>query len=87
MAFDNRKTYLCYDNSDLIRDGFIKTNITKSYREDNSLTKQVTTFDFDRLKNPSKGVSYQLVRKEDDPDIIVEVKETKKLIKQLNERY
>ena len=80
MAFDTRRTYLCYNNGDLIRDGFISTFIRKSYREDNSLTKPVTTFNFSRLKNRPKGVTYTIKRLESDPTIIVEVIERKKLL-------
>ena len=80
MAFDRRRTYICYNNKDLIRDGFIPRIIRKSYREDNSLTNPVTTFNFSRLKSPPKGVTYTVVRKKDDPSIIVEVIEKKKLL-------
>lgn len=80
MAFDRRRTYLCYNNKDLIRDGFIPRFIRKSYREDNSLTNPVTTFNFNRLRNPPKGVTYTVVRSETDPSIIVEVIEKKKLL-------
>lgn len=80
MAFDTRRTYLCYNNRDLIRDGFIPRSIRKSYREDNSLTKPVTSFNFNRLNNPPKGVFYSLKRKKDDPSVIVEVIEKKKLL-------
>jgi hypothetical protein len=79
MVFDNRRTYICYNNKDLIRDGFIRRSIIKSYREDNSLTNPVTTFNFNRLRNPPKGVTYEIIRK-GDPSIIVEVREKKKLL-------
>ena len=80
MAFDNRRTYLCYNNEDLIRDGFIPKFIRKSYRADNSLTNPVTNFNFRRLKNPQKGVTYTVVRSKTDNNIIVEVIERKKLL-------
>jgi hypothetical protein len=80
MAFDNRRTYLCYNNKDLIRDGFIPNFIRKSYRADNSLTNPVTNFNFRRLKNRPKGVTYTIKRLETDSSIIVEVIERKKLL-------
>jgi hypothetical protein len=80
MAFDNRRTYICYNNRDLIRDGYIPKFIRKSYREDNSLTKPVTTFNFRRLRNPPKGVTYTVVRNPPGSDVIVEVIERKKLL-------
>ena len=58
MALDNRRTYLCYDNSDLIRDGVIRTKIEKEYLP-------VNTFSVRRLRNPPKGVNYVVTR---DPE-------------------
>jgi len=70
MAFDNRRTYICYDNRDLIRDGVIKTKIEKEYIP-------VDTFNVRRLNNPPKGVNYVVTR---DPETkeITAVKEVKK---------
>jgi len=70
MAFDNRRTYLCYDNSDLIRDGVIKAKIEKEYLP-------VDTFNVRRLRNPPKGVNYVVTR---DPDTreITAIREVKK---------
>ena len=42
MVFDTRKTYLCYDNRDLIRDGIIKAKAERGYVP-------VSTFNMDRL--------------------------------------
>ncbi len=69
MVFDNRRTYLCYDNSDLIRDGYIKAKIEKEYLP-------VDTFNINRLKNPPKGVTYVVTR---DPETreITAVREVK----------
>ena len=50
MAFNRRRTYLAYNNQDLIRDGFIPTSITKFY--------DVGEFNFNRLRNPRKGIQY-----------------------------
>ena len=80
MAFDNRRTYLCYNNSDLIRDGFIPTSITKSYRHSNYPNEAVDNFNFVRLKNPPRGVVYTVVRSENDPNLIIEVSGTMFLI-------
>jgi len=71
MAFNNRRTYLCYDNSDLIRDGYIKTSINKEYVP-------VDTFNINRLKNPPKGTVYIVDRDEDGN--IIKVVERKKLL-------
>jgi len=70
MAFDNRRTYLCYNNRDLIRDGFIKTKIEKEYLP-------VDTFNISRLKNPPKGVNYIVTRDQETKEITA-VKEVKK---------
>ncbi len=70
MAFDNRRTYLCYDNSDLIRDGFIKARIEKEYLP-------VDTFNIRRLRNPPKGVNY-VVRRDSVTKEIISVREIKK---------
>ena len=72
MAFDNRRTYLCYNNRDLIRDGFIRTFIEKEYLP-------VSSFNLNRLKNPPKGVSYSVGRDKDTGEII-SVRERKKLL-------
>jgi len=71
MAFDTRRTYLCYNNEDLIRDGFIRTFIEKNYDP-------VSTFNQSRLKNPPKGVNYIVGR--DAAGNIVSVRERKKLL-------
>ena len=70
MAYDNRRTYLCYNNSDLIRDGYIKNKIEKEYEP-------VSTFNVSRLKNPPKGVSYVITRDNETREITA-VKEVKK---------
>lgn len=69
MVFDPRRTYLCYNNSDLIRDGYIQTIIEKEYLP-------VSSFNIRRLKNPPKGVSF-IVGKDENGNI-VSVKERKK---------
>ena len=71
MAFDNRRTYICYNNRDLIRDGFIPSSIEKEYLP-------VDSFNLRRLANPPKGVSY-VVGKDSDENII-SVREVKKLL-------
>ena len=70
MAFDPRRTYLCYNNSDLIRDGFIPIKIKKEYIP-------VDSFNLNRLKNPPKGVSYKVIRENGE---VTQVIETKKLL-------
>jgi len=70
MAFDNRKTYLCYNNRSLIRDGFIPSFIEKLYLP-------VDSFNVRRLKNPQPGVTYTVGRDADTNEII-SVKERKK---------
>ena len=72
MAFDKRRTYLCYNNRDLIRDGFIRSFIEKEYRP-------VSSFNVRRLRNPRKGIIYTVER---DPDTqeIISVREKKKLL-------
>ena len=72
MAFDNRRTYLCYNNRDLIRDGFIRTFVEKEFIP-------VSTFNLNRLKNPPKGVTYILDRDKITGEII-SVRERKKLL-------
>ncbi len=71
MALDTRRTYLCYNNSDLIRDGFIPLKIKKEYIP-------VDSFNLNRLKNPQKGISYKVVR--DESGEVIQVIETKKLL-------
>ena len=70
MVFDPRRTYLCYNNSDLIRDGFIPLKIRKEYIP-------VDSFNLNRLKNPQKGISYKVVRESGE---VIQVIETKKLL-------
>ncbi len=72
MAFDQRRTYLCYNNRDLIRDGFIKTFIEKEYIP-------VSSFNINRLKNPPKGVTY-IVGRDSETQEIISVVERKKLL-------
>ena len=72
MVFDNRRTYLCYDNSDLIRDGYIRSRIEKEYLP-------VSTFNVNRLKNPPKGVNYVVTRDSVTREIIA-VREVKQLL-------
>lgn len=73
MAFDPRRTYLCYNNKDLIRDGFIPPFIRKEYIPPES-------FNINRAKNPPKGTSYKIVRDPNDYSKILSVTETKKLL-------
>ena len=73
MAFDPRRTYLCYNNKDLIRDGFIPPFIRKEYIPPES-------FNINRANNPPKGTSYRIVRDPDDYNRILSVTETKKLL-------
>jgi hypothetical protein len=72
MAFDNRRTYLCYNNRDLIRDGYIPTFIEKEYVP-------VSSFNITRLKNPPKGVTY-IVGRDSATQAITSVRERKKLL-------
>ncbi len=72
MAFDNRRTYLCYNNRDLIRDGYIPNIIQKEYLP-------VSSFNINRLRNPPKGVTYIVGRDEVTKEII-SVRERKKLL-------
>ncbi len=72
MAFDRRRTYLCYNNRDLIRDGFILTFIEKEYIP-------VSSFNISRLKNPPKGVTY-IVGRDAETGQITSVREKKKLL-------
>jgi hypothetical protein len=71
MALDNRRTYLCYNNGDLIRDGFIPNFIEKDYDP-------VSLFNTNRLENPPTGVTY-IVGKDENGEII-SVREKKKLL-------
>ncbi len=71
MAFDPRRTYLCYNNRDLIRDGFIPPFIQKEYIP-------VDTFNLNRAKHPPKGISYNIVKDADGN--VTSVVETKKLL-------
>lgn len=72
MSFDTRRTYLCYNNRDLIRDGYIPISIKKSYIPPSS-------FNLNRLRNPQKGISYQVERNEETGEIL-SVVETKRLL-------
>lgn len=72
MSFDRRTTYLCYNNRDLIRDGYIPISIQKSYIPPSS-------FNLNRLRSPQKGVFYQIERDE-ETDEILSVIETKRLL-------
>ena len=72
MASDNRRTYLCYNNRDLIRDGFIHTFVEKEYIP-------VSTFNLRRLRNPPKGVTYFTGRDETTGEI-TSVRERKRLL-------
>lgn len=72
MVFNNRRTYLCYNNRDLIRDGYIKSRIEKEYLP-------VSTFNVNRLKNPPKGVNYVVTRDSVTREITA-VKEVKRLL-------
>ena len=72
MVFDNRRTYLCYNNRDLIRDGFIRTVIEKEYIP-------VSSFNVSRLNNPPRGVTYD-VSIDEDTNEIISVRERKKLL-------
>ena len=71
MPLDPRRTYLCYNNSDLIRDGFIPIKIKKEYIP-------VDSFSLNRLNNPPKGVFYRVIR--DENGEVTQVTETKKLL-------
>jgi hypothetical protein len=72
MAYDTRQTYLCYNNRDLIRDGYIPLSIQKEY-------KPVSTFNPNKLKTRRKGITYQVTRDE-ATQAITKVVETKKLL-------
>ncbi len=71
MSFDNRRTYLCYDVRDLIRDGYIWNTITKEYSPDE--------FNLSRLDNPPKGVVY-IVERDEQTNKIISILEKKKLL-------
>ena len=71
MAFDQRRTYLCYNNRDLIRDGYIPLIITKEYIPPD-------TFNINRANNPPKGTHYNISY--DDDGQITQVLEYKKLL-------
>ena len=72
MAFDNRRTYLCYNNKNLTRDGYIPTIIEKEYIP-------VGSFNISRLTNPQKGVTY-IVTRDPGTQEITAVKERRKLL-------
>lgn len=72
MAFDTRRTYLCYNNKDLIRDGFIPVFIEKEYIP-------VSSFNINRLKNPPKGVVF-IIERDPETQEIISVIERKKLL-------
>jgi len=72
MAFDSRRTYLCYNNRDLIRDGFIPSFIEKEYLP-------VSSFNVRRLNNPPKGVNY-IVGKDQETGEITSIRDRKKLL-------
>jgi len=65
-----RTAYLCYENRDLIRDGYIRTSVEKGYEPED--------FNMTRLRNPPKGVTYRIIRNEDGS--IQEIRELKKLL-------
>lgn len=69
MAYQ-RLTYLCYDNSFLIRDGVIPRSITRTWDR--------SDFNLNRLKNPAKGVTYKVIK--DETGNITSIQETKKLL-------
>lgn len=70
MPYRTRLTYLCYDNSDLIRDGAIPNQIKRTWK--------VSEFNMNKLKNPAKGIRYKIIYNEDGS--IKEIEETKKLV-------
>ena len=73
MALTKPIGFLCYNNSELVRDGYIESAMSFQHDPD--------TFNINKLKRNRKGVSYQLKREdENDPTKITSVIETRRLL-------
>jgi len=68
---DTRRTYLSFNNKDIIRDGVIPLRIFKEYDPPSS-------FNLNRANNPPKGVTYDIEKDEDGN--VTSVIESKKLL-------
>jgi len=65
--------FLCYNNSELARDGYIEPSMSNVIPAED--------FNFNKLKRNRKGVSYQLVKDDpNDPTKITNVIETRRLL-------
>jgi len=65
--------FLCYNNSELVRDGYIES--VEAFEHD------ADDFNFNLLKRNRKGITYQLIREDlSDPDKITKVIERRKLL-------
>ncbi len=73
MALTKPIGFLCYNNSELVRDGYIEPSMSKEIPAED--------FNFNLLKRNRKGISYQIKREDpDDPTKITSVIETRKIL-------
>jgi hypothetical protein len=73
MASRDTIGFLCYNNSELVRDGYIDSVVALEHNADD--------FNFRKLTRNRKGVTYQLIKDDpDDPDKITKVIERRKLL-------
>jgi hypothetical protein len=73
MGFTKPIGFLCYDNSELARDGYIESVMAFEHDADD--------FNFNKLKINRKGTTYQLVRDDpSDPTKVTKVIERRKLL-------
>lgn len=73
MALTDIIGFICYNNSDLVRDGHIDSITSRVIDADD--------FNFNKLRKPRKGVSYILKREdEEDPEKITTIIERRRLL-------
>ena len=68
---------LCYDDSDLIRDGYISNDITIVHDLLGAPTATLSLWER-RLRNPPKGTTYTPVRNDDG--VLTEISERRKIL-------
>jgi len=70
MALSKPIGYICYNNSELLRDGYIEPVMAE--------VTDASDFNFNKLKTNKKGVSYELIK--DDEGNVTQVKESRRLL-------
>jgi len=68
---------ICYNNADLIRDGYIYQTIAREYLLENESDTEINKWER-KIKTPKEGIRYTVER--DEYDKLIKIRETKKLL-------